>query len=94
MDRNKQARQGTLKTLVLGAGAIMISGAAESVHAGNIQHAIILGVLSLIAFGIHEAMTQYQFAWEDDFIKFVSQNTDVIDIPSGEKTEAESEDGN
>lgn len=94
MDRNKQARQGGLKALVLAAGAVMISGAAESVHTGNIRHAVILGVLSLVAFGIHEAMTQYQFAWEDDFIRFVSQNTDVIDIPSGNETEDKQEDGN
>lgn len=80
-DLKQRFSEGGVKAVVLGAGAILVTGAAEAYRMGSVQEALGLGALAAVAFLIHEALTQYRFAFADDFKEFVAANVDGIEPP-------------
>lgn len=83
---NKKVRDGGIKTLVLWTGGIMAAGSAEAFKSGDYQTALMLMLAGGIAYAIHEAMAQYQFTWDDEFVSVLANNTDLLeqDEESGE----------
>lgn len=78
-DLKKKFSEGGAKAVVLAAGAILVTGAAEAYRAGDIQTAIALGAIGVVAFLIHEALTQYRFAFADDLRDLIASNVEAID---------------
>lgn len=73
--------EGGFKAVVLGAAAILVTGAAEAYRAGDIESAILLGAIGSVAFLIHEAISQYRFAWSDEFHALVAANLEGLEPP-------------
>jgi len=84
----KRFKEGGLKSVALGAGTILLGGAAEAYRAGELTTALMLAVGGAAAFAIHEALTQYQFTFADDFREFVAESFDSVDKRDPDDAEA------
>jgi len=75
----KHAGEGSLKALVLAAGGYFILMAEQSFRSGETQSAALFAAAGVAAYLIHEGLSQYQFAYNDDLMEYIAQNTNIID---------------
>lgn len=72
MSKKVNKQEATLKSAFLTAAGVFAVAAGESFRTSELLMATVFLTLAAVSYGVHEVLSQKQFAFEDEFADFIA----------------------